>query len=246
MTTPTHRALGTTFLLVAPALVAAGLVGCGEGDKFAYKPKPAYSGKAVSLPAVPTLPKKPKKNADGSYTVWGAIHDLRSRVHGPKLVAQESVSITGYIIKTNLGDAPPCAVHKGGKADGKECEKTPPPIPAFWIADDKASPPSEAIAVMGWASNFAKIYDAIEKYKKPATGADKDKPVVAQDDMWSVAIPNPIPAKDAKVKVTGKYGTTFTLASQGMESNPLTGIMTYKEVTYLEPPPVPGTLPGMK
>lgn len=246
MTISIHRALGTTFLLSAPLLLAGTLIGCGEGDKFDYKAKPAYSGKAVSLPAVPTLAKKPKKAADGSYTVWGAIHDLRSRVHGPKLIAQEQISITGYIIKTNLGDAPPCAVHKAGKADGKECDKTPPPIPAFWIADEKTSPETEAIRVMGWASNFAKIYDAIEKYKKPPTGADKDKKVEAKDDMWSVVIPNPIPAKDGKVKVTGKYGTTFTLASQGMESDPLHGIMTFKEVTYIEPPPVPGTLPGMK
>ena len=150
------------------------------------------------------------------------------------------MGIIGYIIKTNLAEAPPCAVHKTGKADGKECEKNPPPIPAFWIADEKTSPLTEAIQVMGWASNYAKIFDAIEKYKK------KDNKDVAKDDTWGVVIPNPLPAKDGKVKVVGKYSTSFTLASQGVEANPLTGIVTYKVMEYLEPPPEGGTLPGMK
>jgi len=239
MTLSFPRTAATVALVAAPVVLVAFAPGCGGGDKNEYKPKPAYSGKAASLPAVPTLPKKPKKIGD-AYTVSGAIHDLRSRVQGPKLLAQEQISIVGYIIKTNLMDAPPCAVHKTGKADGKECEKNPPPIPAFWIADDKSSPPNEAIAVMGFASNFAKLFDAIEKYKK------KDVKEPAKDDTWGAVIPNPIPNKDAKVKVTGKYSTSFTLASQGVEANPLTGIMTYKTLEYLEPPPVPGTLPGMK
>ncbi len=239
MTHSHSRAVATALFALIPVSLVALAPGCG-GDKAEYKPRPAYSGKAANLPAVPTLSKKPKKVGD-AYTVAGAIHDLRSRIHGPKLVAQEQVAIVGYIIKTNLADAPPCAVHKTGKADGKECEKNPPPVPAFWIADEKTSPMSEAIPVMGWASNFAKLYDAIEKFKSKTPAKDPPK-----DDTWGVVIPNPIPAKDAKVKVVGKYSTSFTLASQGVEANPLTGIVTYKVMEYLEPPPVPGTLPGMK
>ena len=238
MTHSLSRPAATALFAIIPVALVALAPGCG-GDKAEYKARPAFSGKAANLPAVPTLSKKPKKVGD-AYTVSGAIHDLRSRIHGPKIVAQEQVTIVGYIVKTNLAEAPPCAVHKTGKADGKECEKNPPPIPAFWIADDKSSPPNEAIAVMGFASNFAKLFDAIEKYKK------KDVKEPAKDDTWGAVIPNPIPNKDAKVKVTGKYSTSFTLASQGVEANPLTGIMTYKTLEYLEPPPVPGTLPGMK
>ena len=242
MTPTSQRLVATLALFAAPAVLVTGmssLAGCGGGSGTEYKAKPAYSGKAASLPAVPTLPKKPKKVGD-AYTVWGAIHDLHSRVQSPKLLAQEQITIVGYIVKTNLDQAPPCAVHKTGKADGKECEKTPPAVPMFWIGDEKTTPVNEAIPVMGWASNYAKIYDAIEKYKK------KDNKDVAKDDAWNAIIPNPIPAKDGKVKIVGKYGTTFTLASTGVEANPLTGIVTYKTLEYLEPPPAPGTLPGMK
>jgi hypothetical protein len=239
MTLTLPRISATLAIVSAPVLLLALAPGCGGNKENDYKPKPAYSGKAVDLPAVPTLPKKPKKQGD-AYTVSGAIHDLRSRVHAEALLKQEQISVVGYIIKTNLADAPPCAVHKTGKADGKECEKLQVPIPTFWIADEKGAPEKEAIPVMGWASNFAKIFDAVEKYKKP------NNKEAAKDDTWGVAIPNPIPAKDAKVKVTGKYSTTFTLASQGVESNPLAGIVTYKSMEYLEPPPTPGILPGMK
>jgi hypothetical protein len=242
MTPTSQRNVATLALIAAPAMLVFGgssLAGCGGGEGPDYKPKPAYSGKAAALPPVPTLPKKPKKNGD-AYTVWGAIHDLHSRVNSPKLLAQETITLVGYIVKTNLDQAPPCAVHKTGKADGKECEKNPPAVPQFWIADEKTSPLSEAIPVLGWASNYAKIFDAIEKYKK------KDNKDPAKDDAWGAIIPNPLPAKDAKVKVVGKYATTFTLASTGVEANPLTGILTFKTMEYLEPPPVPGTLPGMK
>lgn len=232
-----HAAASVTLLIAATGLLAFG-PGCGPKEPE-YKARPAYSGKPVSMPAVPTLPKKPKKVGD-AYTVGGLIHDLRSRVHSQKLLEQEQVTVVGYIVKTNLEDAPKCAVHKGGKKDGPECEKNPPPVPMFWIADEKGAPTKDAVQVMGWASNFARIYDAIQKYKTP----NLKEPV--KDDMWSVVIPNPLPAKDAKVKIKGKYATTFTLASQGTESNPLTGIITYKELEYLEPPPVPGTLPGVK
>ncbi len=236
------RVASTVVLGVSLALGLAGtlsVVGCGGPSADDYKPKPAYSGKPVSMPAVPTLPQKPKKVGD-AYTVWGAIHDMRSRIHSAQILDKE-ISIVGYIVKTNLPDAPACAVHKTGKADGKECETTPPPVPEFWIADDKgADPTKDAIQVMGFARNFAVLYDALDKYNKPN---NKD---VVKDDQWGADVPNPLPAKDAKVKVTGTYSTTFTKASQGTAADPISGILTFKTMQYLEPPPEPGTLPGVK
>jgi hypothetical protein len=239
MTLSVQRIAATVTIVAAPALLVALAPGCGGGKEGDYKPKPAYSGKPVDLPAVPTLPKKPKKVGD-AYTVWGALHDLRSRVQGPKLLSQEQISLVGYVTKTNLMDIPPCAVHKTGKADAKECEKLTVPIPTFWIADEKGAPDKESIPIMGWASNAAEIFDALNKYKS-TTNKEAHK-----DGKWGVPMPWPMVGKDAKVKVTGKYGTTFTLATQGVESNPIQGILTYKSMEYLEPPPTPGTLPGVK
>jgi hypothetical protein len=232
--------------LAAPVLVSlsiamlAGLplAGCGDSKEGAYKPKPPASGKAANLPSVPTLPQKPKKVGD-SYTVWGLIHDMRSRVHSAEVLEKE-VTVTGYIVKTNLPDAPACAIHKTGKKDGKECEATPPPIPTFWIADEKGTAEKDAVQVMGFARNFAVLYDALEKYKRPN---NKD---VVKDDVWGVDVPSPLPSKDAKVKLVGTYSTSFTKAAQGAESNPMTGIIAFKTMQYLEPAPEPGTLAGVK
>lgn len=238
---PLARTAGPVGLvLAASALVSLTAFGpgCGGSKESDYKPRPANSGKAANLPPVPTLPKKPKKNGD-AYTVWGLIHDFRSRIHSAKLLEQESITVVGYITKTNLQDAPACAVHKTGKKDGAECDKLQIPVPTLWIADDKNAPEAESIAVMGWAGNFADIFDAIQKYKQP-------KPKELVKNKWGSDVPNPIPNKDAKVKVVGKYGPSFTLASQGVEANPMTGIITYKTIEYIEPPPAPGTLPGVK
>ena len=54
-----------------------------------------------------------------------------------------------------------------------------------------------------------------------------------------------MPNKGAKVKVTGVYNYTFTKASQGTESDPLNGVITYESLTYIEPPPEVAKLPGM-
>src|SRR5262245_40824023 len=115
------------------AVLAAALLGCG-GDDVQYQPKPANSGKKASLPAVPTLPAKKKKDGD-AYTIWGVTHDLRSRVHHDD-VSGKKLSLVGYIVKTNFAQkcadknntankddcAPECAVHKTGKADPAECK----------------------------------------------------------------------------------------------------------------------------
>jgi hypothetical protein len=230
-------------MLVSPARIATpllslvisiGLIGCGDSkDDEKYQPRPGPSGVKADMPAVPNVPQKPIKAGD-AYTVWGASYSLRSRVHH-KEVAGKKLSITGWISKTNLDQAPACAVHKTGKADGEGCN---PPIPAFWICDTKDAPDKDCIKVMGWASNFSQLYDAIKEFEKKE---DAEK----QDEFWGVKIPNPIPVKGAKVTVKGEYGTTFVRATQGTEADPIMGLMTYDEINTIEKGPELAVLPGM-
>lgn len=208
--------------------------GCG-GEEVKYEPVPAVSGVKANLPAVPNLAKKPIKNGD-AYTVWGASYYLRNRVHRNEVV-EKKITIKGYITKTNLEDAPECAVHKGGKADPEGCVA---PIPAFWIGDTKDAPEADSIKVMGWASNFAQIYDAIQTFDK---GKEDEEHM---DTFWGINIPKPLPAKGAKVAVTGNYSTTFTGSSVGTEADPIQGLMAYQSITVEEPAPELATLPGVK
>jgi hypothetical protein len=236
--------------LVAALAVGVLSTGCG-GNERKYEPKPAPSGKQANVPSVPTLPQKNKKEGD-AYTIWGASHDLRSKVHNES-VNGKKISLVGYIVKTNLGECkddtkaidegctPKCAVHKGGKADPTDCQA---PVPTFYIADSKEEQ-KDVIAVMGWASNYAQIYDTIEEIDKQPN-EEKAKAVKIDDVLWGVSIPNPLPAVGAKVKVTGTYGVTFTKATSGTATNPKYGIMTVETVEYLEPSPELATLPGMK
>jgi len=217
-------------------VLCLGAFGCGQ-EEVKYTPRPAASGAKASLPPAANLPKRPIKNGD-TWTVWGASYSLRSRVHR-KEVAGKRLSIAGYIVKTNLGDAPACAVHKAGKADPEKCNA---PVPAFWIADTKDAPEADSIKVMGWASNFAQIFDAIDEFDK---GKDKDK-TEYNDSNWGVKVPNPLPAAGAKVTVTGVYGTTFSKASSGAEADPFMGVVDFQEMTVQEPAPELATLPGKK
>lgn len=223
--------------LLAAAVLVAGLIGCGPEDE-PYTAKPAYSGRKPTLPAVPTLPTKKKKEGD-AYTVWGVTHDLRSRVHFEE-VNGKKLSLVGYIVKTNFNDAPPCAVHKTGKADPADCKA---PVPMFAIADEKGEA-KEVIQVMGFASNFAQLFSLIEGIDKAPKG--KELEVEASDEFWGMKLPNPVPNVGAKVKVTGNYGITFTKASGGAAADPKHGIMTAETIEYLEPPPEKTYLPGMK
>ncbi len=230
------RRLAPVAAAVLPAVVAALAVGgCGTSDE-PYKPVPAFSGRKANLPAVPSLPNKPIKVGD-AYTVYGAAHQLRSRVHAQEINGKD-VTITGYVVKTNLMEAPPCAVHKTGKGDKDDCKA---PVPAFWIADEKGDE-KNTIKVMGWASNFAQIFDALQKYgaKVPAG----KEPETIKDEFWGQDIPNPIPNVGAKVSIAGTYGVSFTKSTSGVETDPDHGIMTMSKVTYLEPPPEPATLPS--
>ncbi len=63
-------------------------------------------------------------------------------------------------------------------------------MPAFWIADTKDAKIEDSIKVMGWASNFAQIFDAIKEYdgpKKPLKEGEKDEGYT--DTFWGVKIP---------------------------------------------------------
>lgn len=222
------------FTSSAALVLSVAVTGCGQEDAK-YEARPSPSGVQASLPAVPNVPQKPIKQGD-AYTVWGASYSLRSRVRR-KEVAGKKLSVTGYISKTNLSEAPECAVHKGGKADPEGCS---PPTPAFWLCDKKEDPEAECIKVMGWASNFAQLYDAIEEYDK------KEDAEPHMDTFWGIAIPNPIPNAGAKVTIKGDYSTTFTRASTGADSDPIMGLLTFEGITYHEKPAEAATLPGMK
>ena len=236
--------------IVAISLSASLLIGCGPEEK-PYQPKPAYSGKKPSLPAVPTLPNKAKKDGD-AYTVWGAIHDLRSVVHQNDFQDKDT-TIVGYVVKTNFEVAckeemkrtpgeghcvPTCAIHKTGKADPAECKA---PVPTFWIAETKEEKDwqKNAISVKGWASNFAQIFTMVE-------GLDKDDEAKLQDEFFGHDLPTPLPNLGGKVKVTGRYGVTYTKSTGGAASDPRTGIVTWAKSEWLEVPPKRAFLPGMK
>ena len=230
-------ALGRSAVAATLALVS--LAGCG-GDKVKYVPRTAPSGVKANLPPVPNVPQKPIKAGD-AYTVWGVSYQLRSRVHH-KDVADKDLKITGYISKTNLADAPACAIHKTGKEDPEGCR---PPIPTFWLCDTKDAADPDCIRVMGWASNFAQLHDAIEQYDKEKAKTGKDKEAFT-DNFWGVKVPDPLPSKGAKVNVKGGYATTFTKATSGTVADPIMGVLTYSEIEVLEPAPEEATLPGMK
>ena len=242
-------------VLVASLSCLTATLGCGTEDK-PYQPKAAPSGKKASIPAVPTLPQKNKKDGD-AYTIWGVTHELRSVVHHDD-VADKKLTLIGYIVKTNLvacknkdekdgtkeDCAPECAVHKTGKADPPDCKA---PVPAFWIADTKDEK-NELIMVTGFASNFARLHDAIEEIDKTpvAKQGDKDFKDKLVDAVWNTNIPNPIPAVGAKVKVTGTYGMTFERATGGPAVDQKHGILTLETVDYVEQAPALTELPGMK
>lgn len=230
--------LRTAVILGAlSGLVSTSLVGCG-GEEKRYEPKPAYSGKKASMPAVPTLPQKNKKDGD-AYTVWGVTHDLRSRVHHDS-VDGKRISIVGYIVKANYDDAPECAIHKVGKGDEADCKA---PVPSFSIADAKDEQ-KDMIEVMGWASNFAQIYSLIEEIEKAPKGEELDLEVM--DEFFAQKLPVPLPNVGAKVKVTGTYGITFTKVTGGAAANPKYGIMNVETIEYLEMPAEAVNLKTMK
>jgi hypothetical protein len=113
-------------------------------------------------------------------------------------------------------------------------------VPTFWIADSKDAAEADSIRVMGWASNFAQIFDAIDEFDKRKDNAEYN------DSNWGVKVPNPLPAVGAKVTVTGQYGVSFSKASSGAEADPFMGVMDFQEMTVQEPAAELATLPGKK
>lgn len=211
------------------------LLGCGSGDK-PYEAAPAWSGRKASLPPVPALPTTPIKSGD-AFTIYGATHHLHSRIH-EKDVTTKPITITGYIVAENITDAPACAIHKTGKADPEDCKAE---IPSFWIADTKDEK-TVKIRVLGFAKNYATIFEAMDKYKNV-----KDAPKeLVKDELWSTEVPYPLPAIGAKVKVTGKYGYLFSKASTGLVSDPQYGVITYEKVETLEQAPTPVSFKNKK
>jgi hypothetical protein len=212
------------------AAVLGSAVGCGGGDDNPYKAQPAWSGKAASLPAPPSMPSTPIKQGD-AYTVYGAVHQLRSLMHSKDVTSPPAISIVGYIVDSNIPRAPDCAVHKTGKADPEGCS---PEVPSFWIADNKDDTKGTKIRVVGWARNFAVVYDAMQAYKKIKPGEQPTDKQVVTDDMLNVPVPFPLPSIGAQVKITGAYNVSKTVVSD-MVSEPTGGVMSLQKVETLQP-----------
>jgi hypothetical protein len=217
--------------------VVALTASCGNAEE-PYKPAPAWSGRAPNLPTPPAINQAPVKVGD-AFTVAGASHHLRSRIHSVE-VTKNPITITGYIVEENFTNAPSCAIHKVGKKDPDDCPPAGSPpieIPSFYIADTKdAGKDAARIRVLGFAKNVAVVFEAMEKYKNLKEIKDPAKDLY-KDDIWSVDVPYPLPAVGAKVKVTGKYGFSFAKSSTGIVSDPVNGVITYEKLEYVEPSP---------
>jgi len=187
------------------------------------------------VPRLPAVKLERQTLGDGyAFTVWGLGYHLRSRPHRDA-VSNQTIRVTGYIVATNLGTAPKCVVHAAGIADPEGCYA---PIPAFWLGDTPDAVLTDTVKVMGFASNYAQIYDAIREFDRGGQAF--------VDTFWGQEIPNPLPAVGAKVTVTGNYGSTFAMASSGSESDDTMGLFSYRSMETLEPAQELATLPGVK
>ena len=171
-----------------------------------------------------------------AYTVWGASYYLRNPAHH-RAVTDAPIAITGYVTKTNLLQAPLCAVHRSGVADPENCWAQ---VPAFWLGDTPDALEADCIKVMGFASNYAQIFDAIRQ----ADSSQADEAYV--DSFWGQVVPNPLPVAGQKLTVRGKYRLSFAKVSSGGESDLVMGIFDYAERDVLEPGLELATLPGVK
>ncbi len=220
----------TVFGLVSAFATGAFVSGCSNNANDPYVATPAYSGQKANLPAAPSLPTTPIKSGD-AFTVYGASHHLRSIVHRKEITAKE-VSIVGYVVESNIAKAPECAVHAQKKKDPDTCVDIP--LPTFAIADVKGDTKGSMIKVVGWARNFAVIYDAMKEYSKVKPG-EKPKELM-KDNSTNADIPFPLPAVGAKVKITGTYNFSATTSS-GAIGDPVNGVILYKSAEVLEPAP---------
>ena len=88
--------------------------------------------------------------------------------------------------------------------------------------------------MVGWARNFAVIYDAMTAYGKLKAGDQPKEPI--NDDILNVALPFPLPSIGAKVKITGAYNVAKTVVSD-MVSEPQGGVIALQKMDTLEPAP---------
>lgn len=208
-----------------PVASASAPAPCEKRVAAAYVPLPALSVSAA-LPEPLALPDRPER-AGEAYTVWGLKKALRAPGGEGKL-RDVDVTVEGYVVGTNFEDAPPCALHRTGKADPPGCVA---PVPAFSLADGLEDAHFH-LKVMGFASNWANVFTASNR-------ASHKQPYL--DGQWGRAVPDPLPAKGARMRVTGRVSRVFTMSEGGVESDP-GGILTYQEATYLAPPPAKATL----
>lgn len=205
--------------------------------KVAAYPAPACSPGAVGegQPALPVLelPHDPVRR-DSAFTVWGASHHLRSEPH-QRGVTAGPITVTGFIVATNYDAAPACAIHRAGKGDPPDCRA---PAPTFYLADSLESPTS-VMPVMGWASSWAMVYEAM-------VAIDREGPDAEVVDPFSeMTVPSPIPAVGARVRVTGTYD--FSFASAGVvATDPRFGVLAFRRMTVNEPAPAKASLPGIR
>lgn len=204
---------------------------CGvESD---YVAQSDSSGKPPSLPPLPTLSTAPIKTGD-AYTVFGAAHLLRSVSHRTDVTANP-ISIVAHIVDSNIPRAPACAIHRTGKADPPGCDIE---VPSFWIADEKGNASDPKIRVIGWARNFAIIFDAMAAYKKLKPGTVPKSPFI--DDVLNVDVPFPLPAVGMKVKLTGRYDFARAFSADVVRE-PIAGVMALTTMELLEPAPAPAS-----
>lgn len=236
------------LLASLPSLIGA----CGDSseDKYSTPATQKYTGaKQAKIPDPPALPTTtPTADANKSYyTVFGATHHFRSaypeHMKLYKEVTDKSITIRGYVVKTNYEVAGTCA-HPQGKEDPKDCAANPPPVPTFWIADNKGDSTANAIQVVNWAHNWSAVFDAVEAYAKL-----KDKEVPKEKDQVSDKttgnpMPFPLPAVGARVKVTGKYGPIATNGSSGDKiGDPRNGVISFEKMETEELAPEKAAFP---
>jgi len=220
-----------SHVAIASASASASVTPVSTCPPYATHAAPSVT---PDLPAVPEMQVRPIRDGD-AFTVYGAVHQLNARRHDPRL--DKPITILGVIVDTNLPRVDKCAIHRTGRADPPNCATE---IPSFTIADDAGSP--EKIRALGWASNFAHVYEAFLQYR----GRARPPAALVQDGLLAVDIPFPLPAVGAKVRVTGRYGTMFTRATSGVVVDDDFGIITVDKVETLEPAATPASFPQLK
>ena len=211
--------------LALGSLLAFASLGCQSKEEMAYKPTPASTAPKPQLPEVPTIPTNFK--AGDAYTVYGITHHLNSRIHAKDVTGKE-ITVVGTIVAENISSADACGWHKTGKKDPDDCKTE---VPTFVIADDATDAKKPRVKVMGWASNFANVFEAFNAYK----GKKEAPKELVNDELNGKPIPFPLPAVGARVKVTGTYDYTFS-TSTDVQSD-VNGILTYSKLEVLEPAP---------